>query len=187
MRWRSVIVLYVVLAALGAEYWLVERTRQPAVTAAPPRQRFLTVRGDDVREVRVIRGGRAIVSRRAEGRWTVVEPADAPIPSDLVTAFVDALTGAEEIDVLAEAGADQATYGLDATAARVELVTERGSPVVVAVGAPNPTGTAVYARRDDGSAVVLIGRNVRYYEHLLFQALPPAHIPADSDTAPVGG
>src|SRR5262249_18387784 len=136
------------------------RTRKPADTSSPPRQRFLTVGGDDVREIRVERGGRAIVSRRAGGRWTVVEPPDAPIPSDLVTAFIDALTAAEQIDVLAEGGVDQATYGLDATAARVELTTERGSPVVVAIGVPNPTGTAVYARRGDGSAVFLIGRNV---------------------------
>jgi Domain of unknown function (DUF4340) len=171
MRWRQVIVLYAVAAGLGVDYWLVERGRQAPVATRPVRQRFLAVARDDVHEVRLVRGGRAIVSRRVDGRWTVVEPADAPIPADLVP----------------EASGDPAAYGLDATAARVELVVERGSPVVVAIGAPNATGTAVYARRGDAPAVVLIGRNVRYYEDLLFEALPPAHIPADAHTAPVGG
>ena len=187
MRWRQVIVLYAVGAALGAEYWFVERAREPALPTRPRRQRFLSVRADDVREVRLVRGGRTIVTRRADGRWAVVEPAGTSIPADLVTAFTDALTAAEEIDVVGEAGSDPAAYGLDATAGRVELVVEHGSPVVVAIGAPNPTGTAVYARRGDGPAVVLIGRNVRYYEDLLFQALPAAQIPVDGHAAPVGG
>src|SRR5262245_39883957 len=187
MRWRQVIVLYAVAAGLGAEYWLVERSRQTPVPTRPVRQRFLAVARDDVHEIRLARGGRAIVSRRVDGRWTVVEPANAPIPPDLVTAFTDALTAAEEIDVMPEAAGDPAAYGLDATAARVQLLVERGGPVVVAIGAPNATGTAVYARRGDAPGVVLIGRNVRYYEDLLFDALPPAHIPADAHTAPVGG
>jgi len=188
MRWRQVIILYLVLAALGAEYWLVERHRQPAVSTRPARQRFLAVARDDVREIRLLRGGRAIVARRAEGRWMVVEPAEAPIPPDLVTAFADALTAAEEIEVVAEAAGDPTAYGLDATAARIELVVERGSPVVVTIGGPNPTGTAVYARRGDAPAVVLIGRNAGYYEDLLFQALPAAQVPAGSERgAAVGG
>ena len=187
MRWRQVIVLYAVAAGLGAEYWLVERSREAAPPSRPRRQRFLPVRPDDVRELRLVRGGRTIVSRRVDGRWTVVEPAGTPIPADLVTAFTDALTAAEEIDVVVAGAGDPADYGLDATAARVELVVEHGNPVVVAIGAPNPTGTAVYARRGDAPAVVLIGRNVRYYEDLLFDALPAAHIPADTHAVPVGG
>jgi len=43
---------------------------------------------------------------------------------------------------------------------------------VVTIGDANPTGTAVYAQRQGAPDVVLIGRNVRYYEDLIFQALP---------------
>ena len=187
MRWPQVIVLYVVAAGLGADYWFLERPREAAPPGRPRRQRFLAMRADDVREVRLARGGRTIVSRRVDGRWTVVEPAGTPIPADLVTAFTDALAAAEEIDMVAAGAGDAAEYGLDATAGRVELLMEHGPPVVVAIGAPNPTGTAVYARRGDAPAVVLIGRNVRYYEDLLFDALPAAHIPAGTATVPVGG
>ncbi len=35
--------------------------------------------------------------------------------------------------------------------------------------------------------VVLIGRNVRYYEDLIFQALSAARVPAADADAPVGG
>ena len=55
------------------------------------------------------------------------------------------------------------------------------------IGETNPTGTAVYARRGGNPVVVLIGRNVRYYEDLIFQALPSGQVPAADVDAPVGG
>lgn len=187
MRWRQVIVLYVVLAALAAEYWTLQRRPRPVASDRAPRQRFLTVVPGDVRELRLERGGRTVVSRREGDRWTVVEPADAPIPSDLIAAFTNALAAAEEIDVVGGGVPDPQAYGLDEQAGRVELVVEGGDPVVVTIGGTNPTGTAVYARGGRGRGIVLIGRNVRYYEDLIFQALPVPRLPAVDQGVPVGG
>jgi hypothetical protein len=39
------------------------------------------------------------------------------------------------------------------------------------LGSRNPSGTAIYAQRDDTRRVFLIGLNVRYYEDLLFQGV----------------
>jgi hypothetical protein len=186
VRWRQVVLLYAVLAALGVEYWLVERSAPPPARARPARQRFLAVRADDLRELRLVRGDRRVVSQRAAGRWSVVEPAGAPIPADLIAAFADALSAAEEIDSAPAAGGDAGAYGLDEAAARVEIVPVSGDPVTVTIGATNPTGTAVYARRGGSSDVILIGRNVRYYEELIFQALPGASAPPRDGGAPVG-
>jgi hypothetical protein len=186
MRWRQVILLYLVLGALGAEYWLVERRQVPA-DARPERRRFLALGAGDVREVRLARGGRTIVSRRVDGGWAVVEPPAAPIPPDLVAAFMVALTQAEEIALVGGADADPQVYGLGERASRVEIVGATGEPLVVTIGETNPTGTAVYARRADRPEVVLIGRNVRYYEDLLFQALPAVEVPGGDRALPVGG
>jgi len=106
VRWRQVIVLYVVLAVLGGEYWLVERRRVVQATAQPARRRFLRIEPGELREVRLLRGGRTVVSRRAAGGWAVVEPPGAPIPSDLIAAFTEALAGAEEIALVGGADAD---------------------------------------------------------------------------------
>jgi hypothetical protein len=176
VRWRQVILLYLVFAALAAEYLLVERHEAPPPTA-PVRQRFLPVRAEEVREVRLVRGGRRVVSRRADGGWAVVEPAGAAIPPDLIAAFADALTTAEKIEALGSG--DGGAFGLDPDAARIELVTQGGEPVKVTIGTTNVTGTGVYARQGDAGEIVLIGRNVRYYEDLIFQALPqPTVLPA---------
>jgi hypothetical protein len=186
VRWRQVVLLYVVCAALAAEYWLIEHRREVALEGRP-RRRFLAVRLDDLREIRLLREGRAVVSRRDEGRWAVVEPADAAIPSDLIAAFTEALVAAEQIDRVGGAEVDAATYGLGPEAARVEIVAGRDEPLVITLGGTNPTGTAVYARRAGAAEVVLIGRNVRYYEDLIFQALPARRVPVVEEGHPVGG
>ena len=186
VRWRHVILCWAVLAGLGAEYWLFERRQEPRVAVEPARPRFLAVRADDVREVRLSREGRTVVSRRQGSVWAVVEPAGTSIPPDLIGAFARALAEAEEIARVAGADADPVAFGLDARATRVEMTGEHGDAVVVHIGSTNPTGTAVYARRDASPDVVLIGRNIRYYEDLIFQALSAARVPADRG-APVGG
>lgn len=187
MRWRQVIFLYAVVAVLGAEYWVFERRAPPAAETLPARPRLVPVAPGAVREVRVSRGGRTVVSRREAAGWAVVEPSDAPIPADLVAAFANALADAEEIATIDRADADPRSYGLDDRAARVEVTSETGEHVLLTIGDANPTGTAVYARRPGTSEVVLIGRNIRYYEDLIFQALSPQRAPATEGDAPIAG
>jgi len=83
MRWRQVVVLYLVLAALAGEYWFVERRREPRgvteVAALPPFLRLdpatLRVGPGDVPYARV-KGGRfeARFSRAAAHQlWGLAE------------------------------------------------------------------------------------------------------------------
>ena len=186
VRWRQVVLLYLVLAALAAEYWLVERRQTPAATNRPVRERFLPVAPDEVREIRLRRGGRRVEARRTGAQWAVLEPEDAPVPGDLIAAFAEALTTAEAIESVGVPD-DGHAYGLGEGAAEVELVTRTGEPLRVIIGGTNPTGTAIYARRGGAPDVHLIGRNVGYYEELIFQALPSGRAPATVEGGPVGG
>ena len=187
VRWRQVTIAYLVLAALGAEYWLVERRRAPHAESVPVRPRFVPVGAEDVREVRLSRGGRTVVSRREHETWVLVEPAGAPVPPDLIGAFANALAEADVIARVGTEGDAPRDFGFDGNATRVEVRGESGEPVVVTIGGENPTGTAVYARRQGAADVVLIGRNIRYYEDLIFQALAAERVPAAESGAPVGG
>ncbi len=188
MRWRQVVLLYVVLAALGGEYWLLERRASPPEPAdAPPPPPFLHLDPASLTEIRLVRGGRTVVSRRAGDAWTVVEPAGAAIAPDLIAAFTAALAEATVIARVGGADADPRAYGLDDQAARVEVISATGEPIEVTIGGTNPTGTAVYARRRGTPDVILIGRNVRYYEDLIFQAVSVDRIPATEAGAPIGG
>jgi len=187
VRWRQVILLYVVLGGLAAAYLWLE-PRRPEITAdtPPARPRFLTVARDAVVEVRVERAGRPLVLRRAGDRWQVAEPAGASVPPDLVRAFVEALVDADEIDRVAAVPTDVEPFGLDDDATRVTIASGGADPTVVLLGDTNPTGTALYARRGGDAGVVLIGRNVRYYEDLIYEALPRPVVPSDAGDDAVG-
>ena len=187
MRWRQVGVLYTVLGVLAALYALQRPPVPEADPSRPVRPRFLQVAAADVTGVTVVRGARRVRVRREGDEWVVVEPAGAPVPRDLITGFLQALLTAEEIDRIVTTTRDLGGFGLDEAGDRIELTLLRGEPVVVTLGLPNPTGTALYARRESDGTVVLIGRRVRDYEDMLHNALPRGTVPATGTNGPIGG
>lgn len=185
MRWRQVILLYAVAVALGGWYLTIER--QPETPKTADRRRFLNLDARGLREVRVRRADQVMVSRWDAGGWVIVEPAGGFVPSDLIAAFTNALAAAEEIARVTDRTDDAKQYGLDERASRIEIVPIRGDPIIVVLGEMNPTRTAVYARLDAAPEVVLVGRNIRYYEDLIFEALSAHEAPTTEHGAPVGG
>ena len=186
MRWRQVALLYVVAAILAVLYG---RERAPAPEAEgsrPPRARFLEIAAPDVTGIRLVRGDRAVLLRREGQGWVVVEPAGTQLPNDLVTGFLQALVATEEIDRVATTTNELASFGLDDRADRVELARGDGDPMVVTLGGTNPTGTALYARSTRDGGVVLIGRQVRDYEDMIYDALPRGAVPAGTADGRIG-
>ncbi len=187
MRWRQVGVLYAVLAVLAGLYARERGTAVPTDAERTARPRFLQVAAADVAEVGLRRGGRQVRFRRQGEDWVVVEPAGAAVPRDLVTGFLQALLTAEEIEPIVTPTRDLTGFGLGEQGDRVEVrLARRGEPVVVTLGTPNPTGTALYARREADGAVVLIGRRVRDYEDMIYNALPRGSVPAAAPDGRVG-
>jgi hypothetical protein len=187
MRWRQVGLLYAVLAILAVLYARERGAGTPAEPERPARPRFLQVPAADVAEITMRRGDRQVRLRREGEEWAVVEPAGAVLPRDLVTGFLQALLTAEEIEPIVTPTRDLRGFGLDRQGDLVELrVARRGDPVVVTLGVPNPTGTALYARREADGAVVLIGRRVRDYEDMIYNALPRGRAPAVAPDGRVG-
>jgi hypothetical protein len=58
--------------------------------------------------------------------------------------------------------------------------------VTVTLGGTNPTGTALYARNVPDGSVVLIGRQVRDYEDMIYNALPRGAVPAGTAEGRIG-
>jgi uncharacterized protein DUF4340 len=187
MGWRQVGALYVVLAVLAALY-ARERPAAPEEgdRSRPPRARFLQVTEGDVTAMRLARGTRIVSLRRAGTGWTVVEPAGAELPNDLVTGFLQALLTTEEIERIAATTGDLPSFGLSDDADRVELTLANGPTVAVALGGTNPTGTALYARRDADGGIVLIGRQVRDYQDMIYGTLPHGAVPAGTADGRIG-
>ena len=190
MRWRQVVLLWSVFAVLLA-WWLAGGAGGPppetAPAAAPERVKFLDgVAAADVAGVRLARGGRRVAVRRDGAYWRVTEPADADVPSDLVSAFMQALLGAREITRAASTTAELAGFGLGDGATGVVLEVSGRPAVAIELGGLNPSRTAVYARRADGAGVALIGRDVSDCADLIFGALPAPAVPPDAPRGDVG-
>ncbi len=174
MTWRRAAGYWGCFLVLGAYYLVALREPQAPAPAHLTRAPFLSVSDDAIDGLELRRGTAVIRCRRVTGRWQVVEPAGHPVPSDLVSALVANLTELPEVEVVAEEGADVAQFGLDPPVSELTLTSAGGTPITVRLGGRNPSGTAIYAQRDVGRRVYLIGLNLRYYEDLLFQSVLPA-------------
>lgn len=175
MSWRRVAAIWAVLAVLAAFVVVIGRVApRPAEDApAPVGPSLLDASAASVTSVTFRKEGRVVRATRRDGRWQTVEPADAEIASDLIDATIATLTAgqaAERLGNEAEHGLE--AYGLDTPVAMLEVVMggADAAPVTVAIGARNPTQTAVYARRNDQPAIYLVGMNLRYYIDLVFDA-----------------
>ena len=187
MRWSQVIGWWLLAIALAVAF--VRLTPEAPGGDPDPRSVRGRVLGLDLTtlaEVTIEHEGRRVVARREGEGWAVEEPADAAVPSDLVAALATALVEAEVIDH-AEAAGGLAPFGLDQGATRIELRPAGGPPETLWLGGSNPPGTAIYARRLGSEGVLLVGRTLRYYTELIFDALPKVRVPPDTAGMRVGG
>ena len=186
MRWRQVVLLWAIAGLLAVDYFHGGTAGdESAGDRKAKRPRVVRLDRATISEVAIQHGDRRVVARRDGDGWRVEEPAGVDIPPDLVRAFVAAVLDADEIERI---GNDQAraAFGLDDGATRVEIRPSGGPPETLWLGNVNPSGTAIYARRLGDADVILVGRAVRLYEELIFQALPRPEVPADTPDGPVG-
>ncbi len=177
MSWRAVGGVYAVLVLLLVVVFVVDR--QPTLEAPPPdaapERSLLGVEASAVRAIVFRRGEAEVRAERADGRWRTVAPAGAGVPSDLVEAAVATLTAGQVSEVVAEGARapDLGSFGLTTPRSAIVATTEVAGgarEVTVLLGDQNPTHTAMYARRAEDERVYLVGRNLQYYEDLIFTA-----------------
>jgi len=173
MTWRRIGIYYLLAVALGGYFFLFEWEpggERPII--APQRvvtqSKFLPISREEISELELHRDGATVVCRRDGEKWQVIEPAGAQVTSDLIVSFVENLTPEKEVQIMEEAAKDLTPYGLDQP--RV-TVTVRGKNILatVLIGDRNPTGSAVYARKENSQQVVLLGSSVSHYEELIFE------------------
>jgi Domain of unknown function (DUF4340) len=173
MTWRRIIIYYALGIALGGYFFIFEwesSGEKPilAQKRVVQQSKFLPIAREQIAELELRRDDGTVLCRKDGQKWTVVEPAGAKMTSDLVASFVENLTPEKEVQIMEETAKDLSLYGLDQP--RV-TVTVKGKNVLatVLIGARNPTGAAVYVRKENSLQVVLLGSGVSYYEELIFE------------------
>lgn len=108
---KSLGVLALVLAALGAYIYFVER-KKPAESETEARPKAFDVAADKIVEVMVRSGADRTVVRKVDGEWRVVEPIQAKADEAEVSGLTSSLASLENVRVVEEAPSDLAQFGL---------------------------------------------------------------------------
>ncbi len=175
MSWRSVGWIYLALVLLTLVV-VADRQGQeppPVFVGTPVEQSLLGAEAAAISAIAFRRGEVNVRAARDGERWRILEPAGTEMPSDLIGAAAGTLTAGQVSEILVEAvGPQLSAFGLTEPGTTIEVSIGGDPPrtIRVLVGANNPTGTALYAKRDDGPEVFLVGLNLRYYTDLIFQA-----------------
>jgi len=169
MTWRRIGLYWACWLGLSAYYGLVERPREPRASPVK-RAPFLSVPVEQISGLEIRRGAVLLRCRRVGERWQLEDPTGHSVPPDLVSALIDNLSQLPDVEVVADAHADLAPFGLAPPASQITLLAANGAQLSVRLGNRNPAGTAVYATRSGSDRVYLIGLNVRYYADLLVEA-----------------
>jgi len=176
MTWTRVLQIYAILVLLTGYVLIFERAPSdvdPKNVPPPMEESLLQAAPEAIVSLTVRRSADEVHAVAAGGRWQVLRPAKADVPSDLLSAIVGTLTTGQASEVLAStAGTDLVEFGLVEPSAEIEIGFGEGKKAIrVELGAANPTGTAVYARRSDRDTVFLVGMNVRYYLNLVLEGV----------------
>ncbi len=173
MTWPRALV-YVASWLLLTIFYVATEPPSPTVARpageSPRTHSPFELKAGEVSEVRLEAGGSRVDAVRVEGRWQVREPAGAAVPADLISAVVSAVLDSDRAEVIRLPQGRAAEFGLLHPGARIVLTCADGRSVDVELGTRNPAQTAVYARRDGSSDVVLLGVDVLYYLDLVMKA-----------------
>ncbi len=150
MKPRTVLILAVLVAVLGALIWFVERDMPSSEERAELAKKLLPVETDEITGVSAQWAGRAVRLERRSGAaadeaaaeggdgatWWVAEPLEARADPTQVDRLLRALSELDKKRTIDDA--EPAAVGLDAPRGRITVETEEGA-WTLRIGAPVPT------------------------------------------------
>jgi len=153
VRWRSLGLLVLVLAALAVAYYALETK---GTLSGPDANRLFQAEEKDVEKISITRGEELIVLKREGDEWRLIEPVQATADGSEVTPLLHALLEAREERRIEEAPTRLADYGLERPSIHLSLTLKGGKTLpALLLGDLNPNGRSVYAKRPDQPAVFL--------------------------------
>lgn len=148
----STLALVVVAAGLGAYIYFVDANRSETEV----KEKVFTVAADDVEELRVVAKGDTTVLKKADGKWSVVEPLATDADQNDVTSLLSTLTSLDITREVDPNASNLAEYGLTTPKIDISFKARGGTAGRVRLGDQTPTGGDLYAVPGDGSRVVLV-------------------------------
>jgi hypothetical protein len=168
---RPAIVFTALLLLLLPIYWYFDQPADKrAANVEEQQESLLKLNGID--SITVKRGDETLrYEKTADGKlYQLVEPQGKFVPQDLMQALASLLISAKQVEVVAQNANDLAQFGLDHPRSEMTIgATGTGQPIRIFFGAENPTHTAIYAQIEGIPKVFLLGRNLEYYQSVMFE------------------
>ncbi len=153
---RSTIALIVVLAGLGAYIYFVT-WKQPD-TNVKKQDKVFAVASDKINEIKITSAsGESALARKDGGTWKLIEPVATAADESELSAVANTLAGADIVRVIDENPASLNDYGLSNPRVEIDFKAEGDKDYrKLFLGEKTPTGSDLFARKDDEKKVFLI-------------------------------
>jgi hypothetical protein len=153
---RSLLVLLVLAAGLGAYIYFVEAKREPGGTEK--KDKVFTVDASKIDDVEVHAAAGDVTHLKKTGdTWAIVSPVSAPVDEPTVTGLVDAIATLDVDSVVDEHPASLTQFGLEPPRYSVTFkATGDQAEHRLNVGSKTPTSSGLYARVDGQNRLFLI-------------------------------
>ena len=152
MRFRSTIILVVLLLGLGAYVYWIE---YPKAQEEAKKKTLIDFKADDATEVTLAYPDREIALKKVGEEWRLTKPLDTLADTTTVKNLVNAIAECEVKKELTETSGDLSQYGLDKPLVTVTVkVKDKALPAIL-VGKNTPVGASTYVERADDKKIVL--------------------------------
>jgi hypothetical protein len=157
MKPKGLLIAVALLAVLGG-FWWWSNSKQEADSKKPGDTvvKVLLIPEDQIREVRLKKGGDTLVLRRDGSKWRIAEPQAYPADPAAVGGVTSMLAALNATATIEEKATDFAQYGLNPPALDVTVVRKDGKTDELQVGDATPTNAGFYARLAGSARVVLL-------------------------------
>jgi hypothetical protein len=169
LRPRHAIIFTILIAILLPYYYYFDRPEVKVAALKADQESLLKLSSID--SITVIRGDKTVQYQATpDGKhWELVQPAGKFVPQDLMQALVALLLNAKSVEVVSTNPNDLAEFGLNQPRGQLIIKSADRKPIDIYFGNENPTGTAIYARIEGIPKIFLLGKNLEYYQTLMFQ------------------
>jgi Domain of unknown function (DUF4340) len=153
VRPRNTLLLLLVLIALGAYLYFVERPSQEREAEA---KKLVALKKDDVTGMTLTYPDHTIaLEKGTEGHWRLTQPVAADADDPVVNNMVTAIAEADVSRTLDDVGDKLASYGLAPPEATVALTLKTGAVPALKIGKTTQIGSAAYLQKGDDPKVYI--------------------------------
>ncbi len=154
-RYRSSLVLLVVLVALAAVAYFLQTRAGPSTSAEEQARQIIKVQEKDVTGIAVTSGEKRVEVVRQDEKWVLKEPSGQEADQPRIDVMASRLADIRASRIVMEKAENLATYGLDRPSITLRVVT-KDQTYDIALGQQNPDKSGYYARLGQGDKIYLI-------------------------------